>query len=431
MSAVSGQLMLSFEAEQTEIIVEQEIEVLRDRDCSIDTPVKHGLTPEMIYGKGISIFPSVPGRKDTPHLQKYYLHNLDPLESYSKIYALFSGGKDSVAAVLNLLELGVPRQKIILLHHDIDGGSEKKMDWPATKPYCLAFAKAFGLEIRFSARLGGFWGEVYRYGSKQPVEFQDADGTVKRVEPIAWARSLELKALMEQAEIEDDLEKFKTYDEELRSYGYRFKFPAKGADLQSRYCSGVLKIEVGQVAIAHQVDTQRNCKILVVSGERRGESTNRSKYNMMELHRTHAPVRNKRIVHHFRNVIDFSEKDVWEVIRRNRVVPHYCYSAGWGRASCAACIFSSPSHFAGIRELLPDLYKTIQQAEQELQFTLDNKKSIDEFVGSAKSCVDHTQKLAIHKLLTGEIKPEDIILSDSEEWLYPAGAFRHGIGGPC
>jgi 3'-phosphoadenosine 5'-phosphosulfate sulfotransferase (PAPS reductase)/FAD synthetase len=364
-------------------------------------------------------------------MQKIYLNNLDPLETYSQFFVLFSGGKDSVAAVLNLLELGVPREKIVLLHHDIDGGSSKKMDWPVTKAYCRAFAQAFGLEIRFSFREGGFWGEVYRYGSKQPVQFQDADGVMKRIEPSAWARSLELKELMEQAEAEDNLELYKQCDQELRSYGYRFKFPAKSPDLQARYCSGVLKIEVGTTAIAHQLDTKRDCKIMVISGERRGESSNRSRYNMMELHRTHAPIRNKRIVHHYRNVIDYSEKDVWEVLRRNRVVPHPCYTVGWGRASCACCIFSSPSHFAGIREILPEYYENIRQAEKELQFTLDNNKSIDDFVGDAKSCVVHSEKKALEQLITGNISASEIILPPGVEWTYPAGAFRQGVGGPC
>ncbi|SLK16013.1 Phosphoadenosine phosphosulfate reductase family protein [Paenibacillus sp. RU5A] len=432
MRNVDGQLSFTInDCNETEYKVEAELIVLRDRDCTMNSPIVHGNKPELIYGQNICIQPSVPGREDTPHMRKHYLGHLDPLESYTTFFVLFSGGKDSVASVLNLLELGVPRSKIVLIHHDIDGGSERKMDWPATKAYCIAFADAFGLEIRFSFREGGFWGEVYRYGSKKPVQFQDADGSMRRIEPVAWQRSQELKMLMDSAEREDNLELFKQYDEELRSYGYRFQFPAKGANLQTRYCSGVLKIEVGSVAIAHQLDTKENCKIMVVSGERRGESTNRSKYNMMEIHRTHAPKRRKRIVHHYRNVIDFSEKDIWEVLKRNRVVPHPCYVVGWGRASCACCIFSSPSHFAGIKEILPNYYENIRSAEIELNFTFDNKKSIDEFVGNAKSCVDHSEQRAIHQLLTGEIGPEDILLDHVEEWKYPAGAFRSGVGGPC
>lgn len=36
----------------------------------------------------------------------------------------FSGGKDSVAMVLHLLEIGVPKESIHLHHHDVDGGGK-------------------------------------------------------------------------------------------------------------------------------------------------------------------------------------------------------------------------------------------------------------------------------------------------------------------
>ncbi|WP_217506380.1 phosphoadenosine phosphosulfate reductase domain-containing protein [Paenibacillus xylanilyticus] len=425
----NSNVQLSFEF--LEDILQDQPQFIRDRECNEATPVVYGYKSKRIYGNNTNIYPNILGRTDTPHMKKIYLEHIDPLESYHKIFVLFSGGKDSVASVLDLLEKGVPQSKIILLHHDIDGGSNKKMDWPATKPYCTAFAAVFGLEIRFSYREEGFWGEVYRLGSKRPVQFQDADGKMKRIEPKSWSRSGELKELLERAEEEGNLETKQTIEDELKSYGYRYRFPAKSPNLQTRYCSSALKIEVSDVAIKKQLDTQENCKILIVSGERRGESNNRAKYNMMELHRAHAPSRKKRFVHHYRNIIDYSEKDVWEVLKRNRVIPHPCYVVGWGRASCACCIFSSPSHFAGIKEILPDYYENIVLAEIDLNFTLDNKLSLNEYVGNAPSCVQHNQQKAIHQLVTGEITPSDIILEDKEKWTYPAGAFRHGIGGPC
>lgn len=39
---------------------------------------------------------------------------------------------------------------------------------------------------------------------------------------------------------------------------------------------------------ANLEETKRDKKILIVSGERRGESAGRSKYNEMEIHRTNA-----------------------------------------------------------------------------------------------------------------------------------------------
>jgi len=40
---------------------------------------------------------------------------------YDKILVAFSGGKDSIACVLHLLDLGIPRSSIELHHHLVDG----------------------------------------------------------------------------------------------------------------------------------------------------------------------------------------------------------------------------------------------------------------------------------------------------------------------
>ena len=42
-------------------------EPLKDKDCTIDTPVTLGKQDDPIYGKGIRIRPRVDGRKDTKH----------------------------------------------------------------------------------------------------------------------------------------------------------------------------------------------------------------------------------------------------------------------------------------------------------------------------------------------------------------------------
>jgi tRNA(Ile)-lysidine synthase TilS/MesJ len=85
------------------------------------------------------------------------------LNSYDVIVVAFSGGKDSIACVLHLLELGVPRERIELWHHDVDGREGSSlMDWPVTRDYCRAFAAAFGLPIFFSWKVGGFEREMCR-----------------------------------------------------------------------------------------------------------------------------------------------------------------------------------------------------------------------------------------------------------------------------
>lgn len=77
--------------------------------------------------------------------------------SYDRIVVFFSGGKDSVACVLHLLECGVDPERIELHHHLVDGREGSSlMDWPVTDAYCQAFADAFSLKLYFSWKERGF-----------------------------------------------------------------------------------------------------------------------------------------------------------------------------------------------------------------------------------------------------------------------------------
>lgn len=378
---------------------------------------------------------------------------------------LLSGGKDSVACYYKLLELGIPKSKMEFWHHDIDGGHPcRRMDWRCTKNYVKALAKAEGIPLRLSWRVNGFFGELYRVGASEPVVWMEPD-TLEIKQCKLSTNYIECQKIKKRA--------IKDIENQLKKYGYRFKFPMKTGDLGRRWCSAYLKIMVADTVMSnldslgelekiggkrhkfpakggtHQgrwcsgnlkaavqdsvttnlEKTQSNVKILVVSGERRGESPGRSKYNEIEIHRKNAIAKSHRLVHQWRPVIDYSEKDVWEVLKRHKINPHPCYRAGWNRCSCAMCIFSTPALFAGIRELYPEDYEQLKQDELVLGFTLDNKCNLDNFVGKAESCVYHGDKAAIHSLITGEFKTDDIYVTGN--WLYPAGAFHGAAGGPC
>jgi hypothetical protein len=106
------------------------------------------------------------------------------LSSYSRHIVFFSGGKDSLAAVLHLLELGVDRSRIELHHHSVDGGPNEPrfMDWPVTEAYCRAFAKAFGLPLLLSWKEGGFKREMHRFDAPTaPIHFHLGDGSLRSV----------------------------------------------------------------------------------------------------------------------------------------------------------------------------------------------------------------------------------------------------------
>ena len=398
-------------------------------------------------------------------MKKIYLPELLPLEEYDLAAVLLSGGKDSIACYYKLLELGMPKEKIEFWHHDIDGGHPtRRMDWRCTQNYVKSFSEAEEVPLRLSWRVNGFFGELYRIGASEPVEWMEpGTGEIRQCRLSQNYRKCQEIKRKAAEDMEERLKEFgyrmkfpmKTGDlsrrwcsaylkimvadtvmanidqlgELERLGGKRHKFPVKGSTHQGRWCSGNLKAAVQDSVTSNLERTKSNVKVLVVSGERRGESKGRRRYNEMEIHRTNAEKKSRRIVHQWRPVIDYSEKDVWEVLKRHKVNPHPCYRAGWNRCSCAMCIFSTPKLFAGIRELYPEEFELLKQDERILGFTLDNKCDLDTFVGDALSCVYHGDKEAIRSLVTGEFTVDDIYVEDT--WKYPAGAFHGAEGGPC
>lgn len=145
---------------------------IRDADCTKETPVIYGKSDIPIYGMGKRICPRVSGRKDTEYMKKIYLEELLPLEMYDLIIVLISGGKDSIACYYKLMELGVPKAKIEFWHHDIDGGHPSRtMDWRCTANYIRSFAEAEQISLRVSWRKNGFFGELYRIGASELIEW--------------------------------------------------------------------------------------------------------------------------------------------------------------------------------------------------------------------------------------------------------------------
>jgi tRNA(Ile)-lysidine synthase TilS/MesJ len=103
--------------------------------------------------------------------------------AFDRVVVAFSGGKDSLACVLRLLDLGCERERLELWHHDVDGreGSDL-MDWPVTRAYCRAVADHLGIPLLFSWKVGGFEGEMLRDESPtRATTFELLDGTTTTV----------------------------------------------------------------------------------------------------------------------------------------------------------------------------------------------------------------------------------------------------------
>ncbi|QJX80239.1 phosphoadenosine phosphosulfate reductase domain-containing protein [Priestia megaterium] len=329
--------------------------------------------------------------------------NVLSLKKYDKIIVSMSGGKDSLACLLHLLELGVSRRKIELAHQCVDGGpdDEEFMDWPVTEAYCKAISIYFGIPIYFQWRKGGILGEMMRKDSStNDVYFeQKVRGSKKKVVKLDTTRKI---------------------------IATRLKFPAVKADLRQRWCSSVVKIDPFRRALnnnPHYVGK----KILVVTGERREESPKRAKYEEVEYHTCHS---GRKFVHSWRPVIDWKEDKVWSIIERWKIQPHPAYMLGWGRMSCFGCIFSSPQHWAMMKEIAPHRFEILANKEKEINYTMYHKLTLEE--KAAKGDLELLPKgeeldYWVKKAMSRDFAQEDIVV---ENWKLPKGAFRGSAGGP-
>lgn len=148
------------------------------------------------------------------------------LDWYDYCLVSFSGGKDSIALALSLLKRGVAKERIVLMHQQVDGQpgvDEPFMDWPCTESYCRAFSQATGMRLLFQWRHGGFHRELLKENARtSPVSFEYLDGGVGTAGGVRG------------------------------KVGTRRLFPQVTADLSKRWCSPSLKIDVASIAINNE-----------------------------------------------------------------------------------------------------------------------------------------------------------------------------------
>jgi 3'-phosphoadenosine 5'-phosphosulfate sulfotransferase (PAPS reductase)/FAD synthetase len=314
------------------------------------------------------------------------------LGAYRRFIVAFSGGKDSLAALLHLLDAGVPADRIELHHHEVDGRGPTLMDWPCTPGYVRAVADHFGIPLYCSWREGGFARELDRSGAPTaPVWFESPDGQAR-----AGGHG---------------------------PLGTRGLFPQTAADLRVRWCSPSLKIDVFAAAIRNQARYQDGSN-LVVTGERAAESPARSRYQTFEPHRTSTA---RRHVDHWRPIHGWSEQQVWSAIAAARIRPHPAYALGWGRLSCRACIFGSPDQWATLRAVFPRAFHRVRHREAASGKTIHRALDVGRLA-------DHGAPFPAALLRSDErAQAEDSVWRMPvlmDPWALPAGAFGDSAGPP-
>lgn len=309
-----------------------------------------------------------------------------------KFLVCFSGGKDSIAMVLYLLERGVERNRIVLHHHDVDGGGENLFDWAVTTEYCRAFAQQFQLDILFSFRDGGILREIYRENEGlQDILYQQEPG----------GEYIRLKS--------------------QKGNSTRRKFPAVAADLRTRWCSSTVKIDVLSRVISNNPQYAQG-NFIICTGERRQESSNRAKYLKAEKYRTHTKKRN---AYQWRPIIDWTEENVWHIIESHKVQVHPCYELGWNRCSCQTCIFSSADIWASVFDINPEKVYRFIDIEKEIEHTLYNKMTLEDKVLKGNSFIVLDSDFWIQQATKAFTMP--IIVEG--EWTLPKGAYLENICG--
>lgn len=323
---------------------------------------------------------------------------LADLLSYDFIVVAFSGGKDSLACVLHLIEMGVPKERIELRHHEVDGREGSAlMDWPSSVAYCREVAAALGLRMLFSWKEGGFEREMLRDNAPTaPTHWETRESGIM----TAGGKS--------------------------RKLGTRLKFPQVAADLSCRWCSAYLKIDVLDKVLVNSPEYQGK-RLLIVTGERAQESPSRARYQTWEQGRVHAPALGRH-VDHWRPIHGWSTEQVWDIIRRHGVVPHPAYYLGWGRLSCISCIFGSADQWATVRFVSPGQFAQISRFECQFKRTIHRQKSVEELANEGEPYAAAVSQPSLVKVAMSHDWIGGPVLVSPDSWRLPEGAFGESVG---
>lgn len=315
------------------------------------------------------------------------------LHSYDTYIVYLSGGKDSLACLLWLLDNGIPHEKIELSHCHIDGPDNRFMDWPVTPAYCQAIADYFGLPLYWTWKEGGIEGEIDRAASPtKPSYFTTPEGAT---------------------------ESFGGHG----PLGTRGLFPQVSPNLSVRWCS-TIKIDTASGAIRNQ-DRFLDRRTLTLTGERALESTARAGYEVLEPDKSdnRQGKTKKRHVDRLRPVHGWTEGEVWARIAKHHINPHPGYWLGFSRISCVHCIFAQANQRASERLIDPHGFAKIAAKEAASGKTIHRQHSVTELAdrGTPYQLDPDMIRLAMSE----EYYVDQIYV---EDWKLPQGAYGDSVG---
>lgn len=170
-------------------------------------------------------------------------------------------------------------------------------------------------------------------------------------------------------------------------------------------------------------------RTLVLTGERAEESAARACSAPFEPDRSdrRQSAQLGRHVDHLRLVHGWSEQDVWDIMRRWRVNPHPAYRLGWGRVSCAACIFGSNHQWASLRQVNPAQFAQVARYEADFGCTIRRDRTTVAVAADQGRPYPSITVARSAEALDNHWN-RSVILPAGEVWHLPAGAFGDKAG---
>ncbi|MDH6674999.1 3'-phosphoadenosine 5'-phosphosulfate sulfotransferase (PAPS reductase)/FAD synthetase [Paenibacillus sp. LBL] len=235
------------------------------------------------------------------------------MEEYDEVHINVSGGIDSVATTLvAVYGYHIPKEKIKLVHMRVDGDPNDK-----------------------SKRQLFDWPQTDEY-----LEY--------------FAKVLDLPLIVIWGD--------KSLEERIRERG---KFP----DSKCRFCTSYMKRDVYSKWV-RQFD---DIKILLLTGERSEESTERAEKDVFSVHSANATGKKNRLVHWLKPIKDMLKFQVRQLASDYGIELHPCYE--WvSRCSCKFCIFNTTAEMSRTSRLFPDDWEYLKQMERDLGHTMKSKK---------------------------------------------------------